>query len=270
MIIWLASYPKSGNTWLRSFLTNYINKNTSDFDFNLLDNIKRFPRKELYDELNINFNKFEEIVKNWINVQEFINLKQEFTYLKTHNAMCTVNNYSFTNKQNTIGFIYLVRDPRDIILSYSHHLGKSVEYTFKIMIDKSAREKLDDKGNDQTILGSWSENYKSWRNYNSVNKIIIKYEDLILNPYETFFKIVSYLNKINGLPIDEKMIKKSIENVSFKNLHNLEKKIGFKEKAYGDFFRKGKIGNWKNDLNKKITSQIEEAFSEEMKELGYL
>ena len=105
MIIWLASYPKSGNTWLRSFLTNYLNKNTSNFNFNLLDQIMKFPRLELFDELNVNCNKFEEIVKNWINMQEFINLKQEFTYLKTHNAMCTINNYPFTNKLNTIGFI---------------------------------------------------------------------------------------------------------------------------------------------------------------------
>ena len=170
MIIWIASYPKSGNTWVRSFLSNYLNKNTSNFNFKLLDQIKKFPRRELIDELKINFNKFDEIVKNWINMQEFINLKQKFTYLKTHNAMCTINNYSFTNRQNTIGFIYLVRDPRDVILSYSHHLEKSIEFTLKIMIDKFAREKLDDKGNDETILGSWSENYKSWRDYNSVKK----------------------------------------------------------------------------------------------------
>ena len=270
MIIWLASYPKSGNTWLRSFLTNYINKNTSSFNFDMLKQIQRFPRQELYKQLNININKFEEIVKNWINMQEFINLKQEFTYLKTHNAMCTVNNYPFTNNENTIGFIYLVRDPRDVILSYSHHLGKSVEYTFKCMIDKSAREIIDDKGNDEIILGSWSENYKSWRDYKSVNKIIVKYENLILNPYETFSKIIDYLNKINGLPIDEEMIKRSIENVSFEKLQNLEKKFGFKEKAYGTFFRKGKIRNWEKNLDKKIVSKLEEAFKEEMKELEYI
>ena len=188
MIIWLASYPKSGNTWIRSFLTNYLNKNTSNFNFNLLSQINKFPRLELFDELKINYTKFEEIVKNWINMQEFLNLKQKFTYLKTHNAMCTVNNYPFTNTQNTIGFIYLIRDPRDVILSHSNHLNQSIEKTYKSMINKSAREKIDDKGNDETILGSWSENYKSWRDYNSVKKIIIKYEDLIQNPYETFLK----------------------------------------------------------------------------------
>ena len=87
---------------------------------------------------------------------------------------------------------------------------------------------------------------------------------------EVHFKIISYLNKINGLPIDEEMIKKSIDNTSFKNLQNLEKKFGFKEIKEGVFFRKGRSGNWKNELDKKIAFQIEQAFEEEMKELNYL
>ena len=87
MIIWLASYPKSGNTWLRSFLSNYFSGN-SEFNFDQLEKIKRFPRKELYDQLKINFHNLPEIISNWIYMQEFINLKNDITYLKTHNAMC--------------------------------------------------------------------------------------------------------------------------------------------------------------------------------------
>jgi len=272
MIIWLASYPKSGNTWLRSFLVNYINKRTSNFDLNLVEQIQKFPDPKFFDEFNVNLNKFSEIVKNWINMQELINLKNEFTYLKTHNAMCTINNYSFTNKLNTIGFIYLVRDPRDVVLSYSHHLNKSIEFTFNIMKQNSFGE-INYQGNliNDVMMGSWAEHYKSWKNYSSVKKIIIKYEDLVLNPYETFFKIINYLNKINGLIIDEEMIKKSIDNTSFKNLQNLEKKFGFKEnKKDSVFFREGKSGSWKNELDKKITLQIEQSFKEEMKELKYI
>jgi len=271
MIIWLASYPKSGNTWLRSFLANYLNKNTSSFDFKMLKQIQRFPRKELYNQLKVNSTKFSDIASNWINMQEFINLKDEFIYLKTHNAMCTINNYPFTNTENTIGVIYLVRDPRDIILSYSNHLDKSIEYTFNIMKNNSYETFPHyEKNVNEVLMGSWSENYKSWRDYNSVNKIIIKYEDLLLNPYENFYKIINYLNSINDLTIDEEMIKKSIDNTNFNKLQNLEKKGEFNEFKTGDFFRKGKSGDWKNNLDKEIISQIEQSFKKEMKELGYL
>jgi hypothetical protein len=272
MIIWLASYPKSGNTWLRSFLVNYLNKRTSNFDLNLVEQIQKFPNLKFFDEFNVNFNKFPEIVKNWIHMQELINLKNEFTYLKTHNALCTINNYPFTNKLNTIGFIYLVRDPRDVVLSYSYHLNKSIEFTFNLMKQNSFGE-VTHQGNsiNEVMIGSWAEHYKSWKNYSSVKKIIIKYEDLILNTYETFFKIINYLNKINGLTIDREMINKSIKNTEFLKLQNLEKKFGFKEKKKeGVFFRKGKSGNWKNELDKKIAFQIEQAFKKEMKELKYI
>ena len=133
MIIWLASYPKSGNTWVRSFLTNYFS-GSSEFNFNQLDKIERFPTPELMDQLKINFHNLSEIVSNWIPMQEFINLKNDMTYLKTHNAMCTINNYPFTNNKNTAGFIYLVRDPRDVILSYSKHLNIDLNETFEIGI----------------------------------------------------------------------------------------------------------------------------------------
>ena len=120
MITWIASYPKSGNTWVRSFLSNYLSDN-DDFNFKELKKINKFPREHLFKELNVNKNDFGDIARNWIPMQTFINLKNEITYLKTHNAMMTINNWRFTDTDNTNGFIYLVRDPRDVLLSYSSH-----------------------------------------------------------------------------------------------------------------------------------------------------
>jgi len=272
MIIWIASYPKSGNTWVRSFLSDYLNKSKSEFNFGILRKINRFPRKELYDSLKINYNNFSEIASNWTNMQDYLNLKGETIYLKTHNAMCTLNDQPFTNKNNTIGIIYLVRDPRDVILSYSSHLKKNIEDTFQLMTNKHAggMVKYDGKHITDSILSSWSENYNSWKNYNLKNKIIIKYENLLSNPNKYFSKIITYLNEIDNVEIDEKMINKSIENTSFKKLQNLEKKFGFSEKEHGIFFRKGLSGNWKNELDKNTTFKIEQAFNVEMKELKYL
>ena len=134
MIIWLASYPKSGNTWLRMFLKSYFLKPNEKFS---LDNKKEdsfkaqaFPDQKLLNHLKVDFNKFEEIVKNWETMQDFINLNGKTNFIKTHNAMCTVGSYKFTSRKNTKGAIYIVRDPRDVLVSYAHHLGVDYVQSF--------------------------------------------------------------------------------------------------------------------------------------------
>ena len=263
MITWIASYPKSGNTWVRSFLSNYLSNN-DNFNFGELKKINKFPKDSLFKELNVDKNDFGDIARNWIPMQTFINLKNEVTYLKTHNAMMTINNFKFTDIDNTNGFIYLIRDPRDVLVSYASHMSQSFEETFEVMIGDFSRSEQ-----DGAIMSSWSKHYNSWKNSN-FDKIIIKYEDLIENTEKCFNKIVSFLNKINNLPIDSKKIKKSVLNTSFNKLKKLEENEGFNEAHQNSFFRKGKIGDWKENLDPKITKRIEEEFNSEMKELGYL
>ena len=121
-------------------------------------------------------------------------------------------------------------------------------------------------------MGSWSENYNSWKNFNLTKKIIIKYEDLLINPFDNFLKIIEYLNELYGLKVDKDKIKKIIEITKFSNLQDLEKKFGFNERISQKelFFREGKSGSWKSQLDKKITDKIENLFQNEMKELNYL
>ena len=270
MITWIASYPKSGNTWVRSFLSNYFSKN-ENFNFNQLKKINKFPRKEIFEELDIDYKDFKNIASNWITMQEYINLKNETIYLKTHNAMVTVNNSKFTDANNTNGFVYLVRDPRDVILSYSSHLGISSEETFELMQDDLSFEAMTDEENSRNfLLGSWASNYNSWKSFNSVEGLIIRYEDLVTKTESSFIKIISYLNKINNLEINIDKIKNSIQNINFSTLKNLETDQGFAEKGKNSFFRKGKIGDWKENLNPKTVKEIEFVFNKEMKELNYL
>ena len=279
MIIWLASYPKSGNTWVRLFLKHYFKKPGEQFKINSLDTDKfknrSFPDQYILREMRINYLKFEEIVKNWETIQNFINLNKSTNYIKTHSSMCTIDRYRFTTQKNTKGAIYIVRDPRDVLVSNSYYFGLDYEKTYQRLSSSDIFEyqSLSQTGErfKKSLMGSWADNYNSWKNYKQSPILIIKYEEMILNGYNTFLKIIKYLNKIDGLEIDEEKLKNSFEQTEFKKLRKIEDQLGFEDQAKkGFFFRKGKIGTWKDEVPNEIIKKIEKIFYKEMVELNYL
>ena len=277
MIVWLASYPKSGNTWMWLFIKSYFNPPKKKFSLNYHKDdpimLEPFPDERMFDKLKINYENFFDLSKNWVNLQSLINLNNKTNYLKTHNAMCTINNHKFTNIQNTLGAIYIVRDPRDVLISYSSYMEKSMDETLKFMLNKETYEvgEFKKKIYNKTLLGSWSDHYNSWKNYKSREIIIIKYEDMVNSASSTFLKVLTYLSKIIKINVDHTKMDKAIEETSFKNLKNLEINEGFKTNpSKNEFFRKGVVGDWREKLNKEQVEKIEKAFEAEMIELGYL
>ena len=274
MIIWIASYPKSGNTWVRSFLSSYIYTKGRKFNFSHLDLIRAFPSDPEINFLKKKYGKykFTHMAENWDNFQRIIINQKKFTFLKTHNALININNFSFTNLKNTIGLIYIVRDPRDVAISYSSHLNVDLKEITNHMINPNLVEKTPDNF-DRTLITSWSNHYNSWKNL-PLNKIIVKYEDLIDKPEKTFLEIIKYLNQIINLETDMELIRKSIENVNFNNLKNLEKIHGFSENKSSNknnrFFNKGEKNQWKKKLPKDLRDIIEKSFKNEMTENRYL
>lgn len=282
MIIWIASYPKSGNTWVRSLIATYLYecKETEVFKnikkiivfpspihFKGIFEINEFSKDELKDKNKRDKRKFE-ICKHWISAQEQINLKKETTFLKTHNMSGSVYGNDFTNDKNTSGAIYIVRDPRSVVVSKAYHDN--------ISFDRSVDDLLDEKifstnpGNLLEFRSSWKVNYQSWKN-RSFPKVIIRYEDLLSDTFEIFKKILSFINNFQKIEIDEKKITKTINTCNFKNLSKLEDAIGFGEREKSDkFFRKGLINEWKSKLNHNQIKKIENALSKEMKDLNYL
>ena len=128
MIIWIASYPKSGNTWVRSLLSAYLYSDDGIFNFDLLNKIQQFPSKEYFEFFLKDLKDIKKVSDYWIAAQDRINLLNDGTsFLKTHSALCTLENNSFTNKLNTKGAIYVVRDPRNVITSISHHYSLNIE-----------------------------------------------------------------------------------------------------------------------------------------------
>ena len=135
MIIWLASYPKSGNTWVRSIISSLLYSEDGNFNFNLIEKIDQFPEKKYFKDLIKDFNDFHEIFRNWIIAQDKINLDGKIKIFKTHQGKYTINNNNFTNSDNTLATIYIVRDPRSLIKSISNHYTLSMDEAFDFLIN---------------------------------------------------------------------------------------------------------------------------------------
>ena len=278
MIVWLASYPKSGNTWIRMFLKSYLKKDDEIFDinnFNLSSHIERFPNIKYLEDAQIDYLNFDEIIKNSVLLQQKINLKNQPTIFKTHSALYNIKGYKFTDLQNSAGVIYVVRDPRDIVISYSHHMSLSIDDTIDLMTNSTSGElhTYKNKSFRITIMGSWSDNFNSWKNFKKINPLIIKYEDLKIKPLIQYEKIVDYLEKLKVTTKNLKKIYAAIEDTDFEKLKKAENKDGFIEKPKDskiDFFRKGTTNQWVDILKKDQIYKIENKFYNEMKELGYL
>ena len=286
MIIWITSYPKSGNTWIRSFLTSLLYNNDKENAFSNLDRIKQFPGRSLFKNFVHNFQSIDEVYKNWLNVQSYINLDNKIKFLKTHHANCLIKNYKLFDDIESLGAIHIVRDPRNVLTSIKNHLAlNDFDEAKKFILSEkewlgfitSENKTIEDDDDNKipTYIGSWKMHYLSWKNQTK-NYILVKYEDLIKDPYKEFFKISNYLEKIMNTKFNENEIIKAIKQTSFHNMQDLEKKGFFKEYIKGvdnkkiKFFNLGPKNNWKSCLNDEIVEEINFKFKNEMEELGYL
>jgi hypothetical protein len=283
MIIWIASYPKSGNTWVRAFINKIFLK--EKFDLNNLGKIvEQFPKKSQYLNIINDFNNIDQILKNSVKAQKKILEKNKVKFLKTHSMYYKLQNGDiFTNDHTTLGAIYLIRDPRNVFLSFQNHSSANEEEMEKIFFSElrwfgHVFKGDEDENKDysiKTLIGNWRNNYISWKR-SVKNLLIIKYEDLIDNPDKEFKRITNYLRKYVKINISEDEINNIIEEISFDNLKKLEEKNGFfespidKNNQKKNFFSLGSKRNWSDTLDKRITKKIEKNFYKEMKELDYI
>ena len=287
MIIWLASYPKSGNTWLRFFIISLLMGTKTKLNLNHLRAILTFPHNSQFEGLISDDLDLEEVAKNWIRSQEKINSNRNLKFLKTHNALGKYKGYPFTNSENTLGTIHVVRDPRNIITSLKNHYSfaeyeeakkflfndnQAITYSKK-QINEYKKENM--KYSLPQFLGSWKTHYLSWKNMKK-NYILVKYEDLKDNPLVEFNKIANFISNLTSIKFTDEQIKLAINLSSFEKLKELEKKYGFEESTTNKqgkknkFFFLGPRNDWKKILDNQTSYDIERKFENEMKELKYL
>ena len=284
MIIWLASYPKSGNTWVRSFLNSLIFNKSNEANLSEISKIDQYPKRSHFINLVKEIDNLESLSSNWIESQKILNKDNKIKFLKTHHAFCKYKNSFFTNNEVSLGAVHIVRDPRNVISSILYHFSKknySEAKEFLFDENKALGKKFDLKDpnvnkNIFTVISSWKNHFNSWKQFNK-NYLLIKYEDLILDPHKEFNNLAEYLSKLLNLEFDANKVNLAVRSNSFENLKKLEKENGFVE-AINDketgkkkqFFNLGPENDWKKLLDTELKQDIEKEFETEMRELGYI
>ena len=166
MIFWIASYPKSGNTWLRTLISAYYYSKDGIYNENLIKNIGQFPEKKHFQGFNYLSQVAIDTTRFWLKAQEKINEDKKLRFFKTHNVFGSINGRKFTNRENSIGCIYIVRDPRNVITSLKNHYELDYPDALSWMLNPKKfihdYENLREYGDFQ-FISSWENNYKSWK-----------------------------------------------------------------------------------------------------------
>ena len=281
MIFWIASYPKSGNTWLRTLISSYYYSNDGFYTQELIKQIGQFPEKKYFESFEYDPKSVIGTSNFWIKAQEKINRDKKLRFFKTHNVFGKINNNPFTSKENSIGCIYIVRDPRNVITSLSNHYELDYEKSLEWMTNHKKYIYDNRGGNDYgnfQFISSWSNNYKSWKIQRDVPIKIVRYEDLLEKTYEVTKDIIGFINKTSKIQvkIDIKKLKNSVNSTLFVKLKKLEKNNGFSEAIFSKkknkmipFFNLGPDNNWENILNKSFADKLCNIFAKDLLELGY-
>ncbi len=274
-LFWLASYPKSGNTWFRIFLSNLVNSSDA-VDINNLS-FGQYPvLRSMFDELNgfcstdLSVGEIERIRPtglSWLN----LNSDSE-QYFKTHAAF-SYNDRDMpvlgSNASGIAGALYFVRNPLDVCISYAHHGGVSIDTSIEILANPDLKShSLNSVHFLPEFVGSWSQHVESWVNADDLNVHVIRYEDMLNASIQTFTGACEFLR----VTTDSHLIQESLGRCNFNSLQKIEEEIDFVEKPISAerFFRKGIAGDWQNTLSDKQVEKIVQLHAETMRKFGYL
>ncbi len=271
-IIWLASYPKSGNTWLRAFLHNLLRNPDQPFDINRLtafslgDSLPQFYKQ--LDPRPPGELGFEDIARLRPSVHRLMTeASPDNVFVKTHNALVEDYDVPLITLELTAGAIYVVRDPLDVAMSYSHHLGASIDDTIQFMAASAARTPSGDAFVTEKIC-SWSVHVESWTANPNRTLHVVRYEDMHTQPIKTFAGIARFL----GLTPPRERLEKAIRSSSFRVLQEQEKRHGFIERSpvAERFFRSGRMGEGRKLLTPAQIARIVADHGPQMARFGYL
>ncbi len=270
-IIWLASYPKSGNTWMRAFLHNLLINPDKPANINTFSALCLGENKAEY------YNHFDPRPLTTLTDKEVAELRpkahqlltQAFpdsVFVKTHNYLGEWEGVPLVTMEWTAGALYMVRNPLDVAISFARHFGITIDETIEQMADPSMGTPTTDLMARQ-VYSSWSNHVESWTQHAFPSLHVLRYEDMANRPFKTFGGLARFL----GLNPSPERLERAIANSSFKILQAQEREHGFVERsAHSRFFRKGRPGQWRKELSSKQVAAIVASHREQMERFKYV
>ncbi len=276
-IVWVASYPKSGNTWMRVFLYHLVRiVGGHEGDADDLNNLQRIGgaeagRLDLYERFlgrAVVEAPFEQVAAARPRVQAAIAAEAEgIVFSKTHTALGVAAGAPTIDFASTAGAIYVVRNPLDLVGSLSAHFG----FTLDEAIDRMALENCvftPSSALAPEFWGSWSQNVGSWTGQQNPGILPVRYEDMLSMPKAVFRTVANFV----GQPATDQQLSTAIRLSSFKRLKDIERERGFAEavREGQPFFRGGRAGGWRGELSKEQIARVVAAHRDQMGRVGYL
>lgn len=272
-LLWIASYPKSGNTWVRAFIENYLRNQARAIDINTLHQVSQAEaRADLYAPY------VKDGDTTGLDVEEICGLRpivhadmarqaRGTIFVKTHNFHGEFAGYPLHNSAVTSGAVYIVRNPLDVAISLANYFGHSMDEAVEFMAEESTGTP-NEKENVPQIISSWSVHVESWTRDGGEAVLVLRYEDLLDNPLKAFRKLVSFL----GQPRDPIRLKKAVRFSSFDQLKAQERHHGFVERHENarSFFRQGRKNQWREKLTDEQVKKIIDSHGEQMARFNYL
>ena len=272
--LFITSYPKSGNTFMRAIISSLIYSQDGIFEPELFKKISLLDTNPFYDFVkNINaedflkLDKIDTACKYWRLAQLKHSDVTDNYIFKSHAANLMVGDYKYTSEENCMGVIYLVRDPRGVVPSYAYHLNISNDEAFE-KITNINQITFNPRNNICVPLSSWEVHIKSWEKTN-IPIIFVRFEDLVSDTVNTIYMCIEFLKSLNiQFDYDSKKISNIFQSTKFKKLKKLEEENNFRIGKDKNFFRKGTLEN--NDVSKEIKKKLISLFEEKMNKFNYI
>ncbi len=271
-ILWLASYPKSGNTWLRAFLHNLLRNARTPFDINRMSELTAGDSQahwyERFDSRPPVALGGEDLARLRPRVHALIAESAPDTVMvKTHNALVEADGVPMITQSLTVGAIYVVRNPLDVVVSYAHHLGQPTDDVITLMETRgfhspASADQVPEHHSD------WSTHVESWTASSHPRLHVVRYEDMSRRPGPTFRAIAAFL----GLKPPRERLERAMRHSSFRSLRAQEDRVGFIERTPSQdrFFRAGKVGGWREVLDDTQVRRVVERHRTQMERFSYL